>query len=236
VARILSAGHELLFVTNNSFSTVAAQEEVFRAIGIDASGRVLTASMAAASLLVPGSTAVVGGGPGVFAAVRERGVEAVAVSEAHSLPAGRVSDVIVGFHREFDFDRLHILSSLVRDGARLIGTNEDPTYPTPDGVIPGGGSILAAVATASGQIPIVAGKPHRAMAELVKRHVANRPTDNMWMVGDRLSTDGRFAALLGCNFAHVRSAVSESITDVSPTLSVSSFSTFVDLVLDGKVQ
>ena len=56
----------------------------------------------------------------------------------------------------------------VRHGARLIGTNDDATYPTPDGPIPGGGALLAAVAYASGATATVAGKPHRPMADLVR--------------------------------------------------------------------
>lgn len=229
--RVLDAGHELFFVTNNSYSTLEDQEAVFARIGIEATNRLLTSSMAAASLVTPGSTAVVGGGPGVFAALHQQGVEAIDVMHATQMANRTVSDVVVGFHRDFDFQRLHVLSSFVRSGARLIGTNEDPTYPTESGVIPGGGSILAAVATAGGVEPIVAGKPHAPMAALVRERLGGREMNDVWMVGDRLSTDGRFAAMLGCSFAHVRSSVQESITDVLPTRAVPSFAAFVDFLL-----
>ena len=82
-------------------------------------------------------------------------------------PAGVSVDVVmVGFHREFDYERMRIASTAARDGARLIGTNDDVTYPTPDGPIPGGGAILAAVQTAAGRLPVVAGKPYAPMAAL----------------------------------------------------------------------
>ena len=80
---------------------------------------------------------------------------------------GPVDAVVVGFHREFDYDGLARASSKVRAGARLVGTNDDATYPTADGPIPGGGSILAAIAFASGVEPVVAGKPYAPMAALV---------------------------------------------------------------------
>ena len=234
VRRWIDAGHQLMFVTNNSHATVGAQEEAFAAIGIDASGRLLTSSMAAAHLLREGSRVVVNGGPGVVEAVESVGATAIAVESVMADPAAAdgVTDVVVGFHREFDYQRLHVLSRLVREGARLIGTNADATYPTNNGVIPGGGAILAAVATAGGVQPIIAGKPHDTMAELVNTRLQPGGGD-MWMAGDRLSTDGLFAKRLGCRFVHVRSDVTESGVDVTPDMVVSSFSDFVDAALHG---
>jgi ribonucleotide monophosphatase NagD (HAD superfamily) len=109
----------------------------------------------------------------------------------------------VGFHRDFDYERLRIAATAVRAGARLLATNDDATYPTPDGLIPGGGAILAAVATASGVTPEVAGKPHGPMVDLVRARLG---ADGV-MVGDRPDTDGRFAAVLGYRFALVLSGV-----------------------------
>ena len=73
---------------------------------------------------------------------------------------------------------------------------------------PGAGSIVAAVATAGGRRPIVAGKPHAPMAQLVRRECGPRfSARTALMVGDRWSTDGAFAEALGCPFALVRSGV-----------------------------
>ena len=58
---------------------------------------------------------------------------------------GDADAVLVGFHRDFDYERLRIAARAVRRGARLLATNDDSSYPTPDGPIPGGGAILAAV-------------------------------------------------------------------------------------------
>ena len=80
-------------------------------------------------------------GPGVDEALRARGVTTVR--------EGRADAVVVGWHTDFDYARLTAAFRAVHAGARLIGTNDDPTYPTPDGLLPGGGSILAAVATAA---------------------------------------------------------------------------------------
>ena len=74
-------------------------------------------------------------------------------------------------------------------------------------MIPGGGSILAAIAAASGVAPIVAGKPYVPMGELVKRTLNVDDLSECWMVGDRFSTDGMFAKNIGAKFCLVTSGV-----------------------------
>jgi len=68
VADLRGAGHDVVFVTNNSFSTIAQQESKLGSFGIDASGSVITSAQAAASLVEPGERALVLGGPGVIEA------------------------------------------------------------------------------------------------------------------------------------------------------------------------
>lgn len=196
VARLREAGERVLFVTNNSEALVTDQEQKLASAGIPAEGDVVTSAMAAASILEPGSTALICGGPGVVEALQRRGVEI-----RHEAPADAV---VVGFHREFDYARLRDAHRAVHGGARLVGTNADPTLPTPDGPVPGAGSILAAVATASGVEAEVAGKPHQPMADLVRSLVGDG--DHL-VIGDRTTTDGKLAAMLGARFGLVLSGV-----------------------------
>lgn len=198
VARLRAAGERVLFVTNNSSATLAQQEEALGAIGIPAVGDVLTSATAAALLLEPGTSALVAGGPGVVEALERRGVAPVR--------DGGADAVVVGFHRDFDYERLRAAAGAVRAGARLIATNDDATYPTPQGEIPGGGAIVAAVAYASSTEATVAGKPHEAMAGAVRTIAGDGPHV---MVGDRPSTDGLFARRLGATFGLVLSGVTK---------------------------
>ncbi len=117
-----------------------------------------------------------------------------------------VDAVVVGLHRDFDYARLRIAGRAVLDGARLIGTNRDTTFPTPTGLEPGGGSIVAAVASVGGVDAVFAGKPEQPMADLVADVVDVEP-DTMLMVGDRPETDGLFAERLNCDFALVETGV-----------------------------
>lgn len=206
-------GHRVMFVTNNSFATRAEQESALAAIGVSARGDVVTSAMAAARLVERGCRALVLGGPGVVEELEMRDVEIV---PGDAVDGGALVDtVVVGFHRTFDYDAMRRAAVAIRAGARFVGTNEDATYPTPSGPIPGGGAILAAVATASGAVPNVAGKPHAPMAELV-RELVGSAIDRAVMVGDRPSTDGRFAREIGCRFALVLSGVTASGVGVDP--------------------
>ncbi len=196
VAELRAAGERVLFVTNNSAFVVADQEAKLAGFGIPAEGDVLSSAQAAATLVDPGSTALVLGGAGVVEALEGRGVGVV--------DHGPADAVVVGFTRAFDYEGLRVAADAVRAGARLIGTNDDATYPTPAGPLPGGGALLAAVAVASGARPEVAGKPHAPMVALARARAGAGP---LTVVGDRPSTDGAFARALGARFALVLSGV-----------------------------
>ena len=229
VAALRAAGSQVLFVTNNSSASIGDQEGALDAIGIPAAGDVITSAMAAAHLVAPGERVLVCAGEGVAEAVSGRGGHPVDGSDE---TAGAVDAVVVGFHTSFDYTRLRIAASAVLAGARLIATNADPTYPTPAGPIPGGGSILAAVATATGATPVIAGKPFAPMAETVLDALGRPDPATLLMVGDRPSTDGQFAIALGCPFALVRSGVTPPgvVMDPRPHLDALDLAALVALV------
>lgn len=88
-----------------------------------------------------------------------------------------------------------------------MSTNLDATYPVPGGLMPGSGAITAAVATASGRAPEVAGKPEPPMVALVRERWGTSGI----VVGDRPSSDGALAAALGWPFALVLSGVTRKV-------------------------
>jgi HAD superfamily hydrolase (TIGR01450 family) len=214
IAQLRAAGHRVLFVTNNSAARVEVQEAALQAIGIPAVGDVLTSANAAAVLIEPNQRVLVCGGEGVVQAIVGRG--AIVVDARPGDVDVDVDIVVVGFHRTFDYEAMLVASRAVRNGARLIGTNDDATYPTPDGPIPGGGAILASIVTASGVVAVVAGKPHEPMAALVRATIGEQQARGAVMVGDRPETDGLMAETLGCRYAHVESGVTAPGTPVLP--------------------
>lgn len=200
VQALRDGGARVAFLTNNSNTRISDYLDKFSRLGIAATAdEVLTSAQAAAELLtdslVPGASVLACAGPGV--------VEALELAGFHVVDRGPADAVVVGFHRDFSFDSLDRAATAVRDGARFVATNADATYPAAGHVLPGAGSIVAFIATASGRTPEVAGKPQPAMAAMVRRRLG----DHGVMVGDRPSTDGAMATALGWPFALVLSGI-----------------------------
>ena len=125
-------------------------------------------------------------GPGVVEALTNVGLTLVREPPAAA--------VVVGFHRDFDYEELERASRAVREGARFVATNLDPTYPTADGMIPGTGALVAAVAIASSATPEVAGKPEQPTVALVHQRLGTTGRDGGGPPLDR-RRDGRRARL-----------------------------------------
>lgn len=208
VALLRAAGLPLLFVTNNATRTTGELVGMLDAAGISASAdEVVTSAQAAASLLGPGCSAYVVGELGLTEALAAAGVSVVGDASSP------VDAVVVGLDRSFAYAACAVAARHVRDGARFLATNVDAALPTREGLLPGAGAIVAAIATASGRHPEIAGKPEAPMARLV----ASR-TGVGAVIGDRRSTDGAFAARLGVPFVHVTSSVDEPPSADPPTL------------------
>lgn len=233
VRALRDGGARVAFLTNNSSSRISDYLEKFARLGIDAeAGEVLTSAQAAAELLTdtltPGASVLACAGPGV--------VEALELAGFRIVDQGPADAVVVGWHRDFDFDGMDRASAAVRDGARFVATNMDPTYPGADHVLPGAGSIVAAIATASGRSPEVAGKPQLPIVAMVRRRLG----DHGVIVGDRPSTDGAMATALGWPFALVLSGIgghdpAEPVPDPPPAFVAEDLAALVPDLLAGHV-
>ncbi|NOY55980.1 MAG: HAD-IIA family hydrolase [Actinobacteria bacterium] len=225
--RLDDAGFAIVFVTNNSMGTGAdVANEIARLNGYAASpDQVITSADAAAALLAPDRPAsMVVGGTGIVSALTKRGIPIVDDPSA-------AEAVVVGLDVHFNYRSLDRAASAIRGGARFIATNTDATFPGPDELRSGAGAIVAAIATASGQTPTVAGKPHSAMRTLVKRRLVPGP---VWVVGDRPETDLAMAKAEHWNAALVLTGVlsdpNEIPADLEPELVTASLVEFADIL------
>jgi HAD superfamily hydrolase (TIGR01450 family) len=207
VADLRRHGARVVFATNNSAPTTGQLLARLDRVGIESSAEDLaTSAGAAAALLRPGQSVKVLAEGGVLEALHARQVAIV--------DEGPVDAAVVGWSHTFDFDALAATAAAARASGRLVATNEDPTHPTPAGLVPGSGALVAAVATAAGLTPEVAGKPHRAMASLMRERFGFEDGDTgVVMVGDQPRTDGRLAERLGIPFGLVDSGVTPPGTD-----------------------
>jgi ribonucleotide monophosphatase NagD (HAD superfamily) len=109
---------------------------------------------------------------------------------------------------------------LIREeGATFYGTNPDVTFPAPQGLQPGAGSVIAMIATAAEVAPIIVGKPEQGMFTSALQRMESDPAHTL-MVGDRLNTDIEGAQRAGLHTALVMTGVTDSATleasDIQP--------------------
>ena len=192
------------YITNNASRTAESVAEHLRELGLTTVGDdVVTSPQAAIVLLeqlVPaGSTVLVVGGEGLTSVVEAHGFKVTRSAEEG--PAA----VIQGFHPSVAWTDLAEAAFALRapadgtPGIPWVATNTDWTIPQARGTAPGNGTLVSAVHTAVGRLPVVAGKPERAIFDAaVKRFGASSPL----VLGDRLDTD-----ILGANRAGIASAL-----------------------------
>jgi glycerol 3-phosphatase-2 len=210
LARASDAGMRLAFVTNNSSRTPSAIAAQLASFGVAASaGDVVTSAQAAARLLAArlpaGAAVLVVGGTGLRVALRERGLRPVTVA------ADRPAAVVQGYSPDISYSLLAEGALAVQAGAWFVASNADSTIPTARGRQPGNGALSQVIVAATGQQPVIAGKPEPPLhAESVARTGAQRPL----VVGDRLDTDIEGAVRVGADSLLVLTGVSRPLDAV----------------------
>jgi HAD superfamily hydrolase (TIGR01450 family) len=131
--------------------------------------------------------------------VGEAGLVTAAQGEGLELGEDSADWVVAGLDRGFDYQKLARATRAILGGARFVASNADALLPIEGGdVLPGAGSIVAAIRAATGVQPVVVGKPEPAMFEAVLIKLGGLEAGEVAMIGDRLDTDidgGRAAGL-----------------------------------------
>lgn len=201
-ATLRRKGIGVVLATNNATKVATQYKEKLAGLGVDiAADRILTSAEATAGYLSEqypaGTTAYVVGESGLEVALRNREFNLLQ-SDGYVGQGEHADVVVVGFTRHVCYPQLASAAHLVNNGARFVGTNPDVTFPSEWGPLPGAGSLLAFLQAATGQEPLIVGKPNRAIFHEALARLGGTP-QNTAMVGDRLETDiaGAQAAGLG---------------------------------------
>ena len=96
--------------------------------------------------------------------------------------------VVMGETRSYDYGSIRRAVSLVRGGARLIGTNPDLTGPGEHGVVPATGALVSPVELAADRKAYFVGKPNPLMMRHALKKLGCRREDTA-IIGDRMDTD-----------------------------------------------
>jgi HAD superfamily hydrolase (TIGR01450 family) len=185
LTQLSGLGIGLGYVTNNASRSPGEVAAHLRELGAPADdNQVVSSSQAAAdllaSLLAPGSRVLITGSPALAREIELAGL--VPVDSQDEEPVA----VVQGFNPDIGWKELAEATYVVNGGALWVATNTDMSIPQARGIAPGNGTLVAAVAAATGQQPKVAGKPEAPLFHsAAKRLGAGRPL----VVGDRLDTD-----------------------------------------------
>lgn len=200
--QIRRLGLKLVLATNNGTRTPQQYIEKLVSFGVQLDlDEVVNSSVAAAGYL---KKRFPQGGP--VCIVGEEGLrlalDAAGFRETSEPPLA----VVAGMDRTISYQKLARASAFVRQGALLLATNTDATFPTPQGLMPGAGTIIAALETACQQQAVVAGKPSPALYQTCMERMGTSPSETL-VIGDRLETDIKGGQDLGCPTALVLTGV-----------------------------
>jgi glycerol-1-phosphatase len=174
-----------LFVTNNASRSADEVAAHLRDLGFTASSDdVVTSAQSAAHLLsgelAPDSPVLI---VGTDSLANE--IAAVGLRPVRSYDDNPVA-VVQGLSMTIGWPDLAEAALAIRAGALWVAANVDPTLPTERGLLPGNGSLVAALRAATGAEPKVAGKP---APTLLNDAVARGEYRAPLVIGDRLDTD-----------------------------------------------
>lgn len=205
--RIRERGLKFVFATNNGTKTPEEYQKKLSELGVEIEpSQVVTSALGVAFMLAQkfpkGTRIFVIGEDGIRMALQDQGFEVVPVEKA---PEAQV--FVMGIDRTISFAKVAEATLLVRAGIPFYTTNTDRTFPTTRGEIPGNGSWLSVITSATGVEPIVAGKPFPYLMELSLQRLGTKKEETL-VVGDRLETDIAAGQAVGCPTAFVLSGVS----------------------------
>lgn len=187
------------FVSNNSTKDVGQYLAKFDQLGLEAHPlELVTSAMAARHYLThleirPKRVFVVGE-TGLINILEEGGFMVVPLdTDPQTIDA-----VVVGMDRGFTYEKLTLALQAIMAGARFVGTNPDPQFPTPEGFKPGAGAMIGGLARALEREPeIICGKPHTLIATILEEQIPTLNPQQTLMIGDRVTTDLQFALNAG---------------------------------------
>ncbi|KAG0039186.1 hypothetical protein BGZ82_009337 [Podila clonocystis] len=242
-------GKRLVFVTNNSTLSRANYVKKFERLGIQASEKDIFSSAFATAVYLrnilsfPADKRVyVIGESGIVDELKAVGIETTGASNDNGVVMTHadfgtiqqdpsIGAVVCGFDLNLNYTKLAKAFTYLNNkeqGAHFILTNDDTTFPAPNGIYPGTGALCAPLITSLKRKPLVMGKPNKPMLDCFFSNYHTDPSRTC-MVGDRLDTDIDFGAQGGIATLMVLTGVSteqealDPEQPIKPTFIIQSF-------------
>ena len=176
-------GKQYLFLTNSSERSPMELKLKMKRLGLEINAEhFYTSALATAGFLasqVPHGTVYVIGEAGLINAVYEAG---------YSMNDVNPDYVVVGESKTYNYETVIRAANLVRNGARLVGTNPDLTGPGENGIVPATGALILPIARTAGVEPYFIGKPNPVMMRQALKRLKSTREETV-IIGDRMDTD-----------------------------------------------
>jgi len=183
--RALQSAGQVLILTNNSTRSRQKHAERLSDLGFNVQpSEVISSSFVVTEYLREEHGAT------IVWPVGERGLTDELLASGHRIASRpeQAEWVVAGMDRSIDYRKLADGLRALNAGARLAATNQDGTYPTPEGPMPGAGAIVGALQGMGFDVDVNVGKPKTTSYDIamgMTKTVKNR----VLMIGDRLETD-----------------------------------------------
>ena len=190
IRQLRDRGDKVVFLTNKSIETIDAYVEKLNGLGIKVekkdvvNSNLLTAKYLSSRLKTGEKVFVIGEEP-LYEELINQGIP-VTDSEMDA------RYVVLGWDRQFNYEKLNKAFQAWNNGAEVVATNPDRTCPVEGGQIPDCGAMIGAMEGATGEtIETILGKPNPFAAKLIVEEILQLPSEDCYMIGDRLETDIR---------------------------------------------
>lgn len=174
---------QFLFLTNSSERSPRELSQKLGRLGLEVDeSHFYTSALATASFLAsqcPNGSVYVIGETGLINAIYNAGFSMNEINPDY---------VIVGETRTYNYEKIEHAVHLVRNGAKLIGTNPDLTGPTEKGIVPATRALIAPIELATGKQAYFVGKPNPLMMRHALKKLGCKREETV-IIGDRMDTD-----------------------------------------------
>ncbi len=196
-------GIPFILATNNSTKTREMYVEKLEKMGIHVKKEnIITSAFVTARVLQrekKGARVLIIGEIGIYEELRRIGWVPVDFKDWST-----AEYVVVGMDTTLTYEKLKAGCLAIYNGAEFVATNDDRNFPSEEGLIPGAGSMVAALETATGRRARVMGKPNEPYVRILREVLGE---GEYWVVGDRVETDMVLAERLNAKKVLVLSGV-----------------------------
>jgi len=207
LARLRKIGPVVLLTNNSTRSRQAAAAGLTERGLPVAPDEMIPSSFVAARYLADAHGAV------RFWYLGEEGIRQEMALAGHVLVEPSAAEwMVVGMDRSLTYAKLDQALQTLLSGARLLATNRDATYPTEQGLVPGGGAVVGALEGMGFPVEVVVGKPSPIAYRIALEALRVAPEEAL-MIGDRLETDIAGGQGMGMDTALVLSGIS-TVADI----------------------